>query len=443
MGSSQLLQICLFLKLSTFMRSTALFLRYKFIFAVSIFIVLILANQVPVSSMDNDTNQSAHVSLQNQKKNSIEYDDVPDNESSKSYAEQIMAHCQDGNEHCPMMSLDALNKTTSRQDVLRTFSDLNFLYDKSNFDSCHHEGHHLGWWLYNYTKDLKEALAYATLFCGGANYHGIFQGYFEQERQIHNVNKYQIKIAHLCPIDKENVNWIHERDCIHGIGHGLTIFYNYNTTAAVSNCNEFMALWAQSACSRGIFMENNDHYMKTGKGDFDQNEIYSPCDKTVEKFAPQCYYYQANHLLERNRYSLNDTFAQCDNIAPDKFVKYCYEGIGRTLEYFGYTDPEQAITICHQGNQSAYHDDCLIGTVTMMLKDDSKTVSAFKFCSLSSPDFKSECYQLIGMWIKAFLSPNLQELERECSKTPDIDYVTDCINASEETNVQASVFELM
>jgi hypothetical protein len=45
------------------------------------------------------------------------------------------------------------------------------------------------------------------------------------------------------------------------------------------------------------------------------------------------------------------------------------------------------------------------------------------------------------MWIKAFLSPNLQELEIECSKTPDIDYVTECMNASEETNVQASIFE--
>ena len=423
------------------MRSTALFLRYKFILAVSIFIVLILGNQVPVYPVDNDTNHGAHVSVQNQTKASIEDDGVPGNESSKSYAEQIAVYCQDGNEHCLMMSLDELNKTASRQDVLRTFSDLNLLYDKSAF-SCHHESHHLGSWLYNYTKDLKEALNYATLFCAGANYHGIFQSYFEQERQVYNVDKYQIKVAHLCPIDKENVNWMHERDCIHGIGHGLTKLYNYNTTAAVSNCNEFMALWAQSACSRGIFMENNDHFMKTGKGDYDEKEIYAPCDKTVEKFAPQCYYYLPMHLLERNNYSLNDTFAQCDNISPDKFVKYCYEGIGR-LQHVGYTNPQQAITNCYQGNQPAYHDDCLIGTVKTMLKADAKTGFAFKICSLSNLDFKSECYQIVGMWIKAFLSPNLQELERECSKTSDIDYVTDCINASEETNVQASVFEPM
>ena len=162
--------------------------------------------------------------------------------------------------------------------MLETYSELNLLYDKSNY-SCHHEGHHLGWWLYDYTKDLKEALNYATLLCGGSNFHGIFQSYFEREHQDHNVDKNQIKIADLCPIGQENVNWMHERDCIHGIGHGLTKLYNYNTTATVGRCNEFMPLWAQSACSRGIFMENNDHFLETGKGDFDNNDIYSPCDR--------------------------------------------------------------------------------------------------------------------------------------------------------------------
>jgi hypothetical protein len=394
-----------------------LFLKYKFISAFTIFIALILGNQVSVYPVDNHTNHGTHMSVQNQKNASLEDDGMSGNNSSKSYAEQIMAYCQDGNEHCPMTALDELNKTASHQVVLGTFSDLNLLYDKSDY-SCHHEGHHFGWWLYDYTKDLKEALSYATLLCGGSNFHGIFQSYFEQEHQVHNVDKNQIKITYLCPIGQENVNWMHERDCIHGIGHGLAKLYNYNTTAAVGRCNEFMPLWAQSACSRGIFMENNDHFLETGKGD-----------------------YHPVHLLERNNHSLTDTFAQCDNISPEKFVKYCYEGIGRKLQQVGYRNPEQAIAYCHQGNQPAYHDDCLIGTLKTMLKGDAKTHVAFKFCSLSNPDFKSECYQIVGMWIKAFLYPNLQERERECAKAPDIDYVTNCINASEETNVQASIFE--
>lgn len=439
MEFSKVLPMCL-LRLSTFMRSTVLILRNKFIFAVSILVVLLLGNHVPVYPADNHANHGTQVPVQNEKKDNIEYD-----EASGSYAEQIMVYCQDGNEHCPAISLDELNKTASRQDVLRTFSDLNLLHDKRDH-SCHHVGHHLGSWLYNYTGDLKEALNYASLYCGGSNYHGILISYFEDEYPVQNVGKYQIRVAHLCPIDQENVNWMHERDCFHGIGHGLTKLYNYNTTAAVSHCDEFIRLWAQSACARGVFMENNDYFIQTGKGDFDKKRIYSPCDKTIEKFATQCYYTYPRHLLEPNNYSFEsyeDTFALCDNISPEKFVKYCYDGIGRSLAYVGFRNPEEAIKICYQGNQPAYYNDCLTGTVKPMLKQDANTGPAFKFCSLTDVDFRSECHKIVGTWIKAFLNPNLQELERECSKTPEIDYVTDCMNASEETNVQASVLEPM
>ena len=95
-------------------------------------------------------------------------------------------------------------------------------------------------------------------------------------------------------------------------------------------------------------MENNDYFLETGKGDFDKTDIYSPCDKTIEKFASQCYYSHPRRFLEANNYSYDsykDTFAQCDNISPDKFVKYCYDGIGRSLEYVGFRNPEEAIKI--------------------------------------------------------------------------------------------------
>jgi hypothetical protein len=418
------------------LRSITLFLKYKSTFAVTIFIALILGNFVPVYSIDDHHHQPNA---------NIEEDGVSVSNSSKSYAEQIIAFCQeDDDEHCPMMALDDLNKTVSRQMVLGTFSDLIQQYDKNNY-SCHHEGHHLGMWLYDYTKNLKDALNYVTLLCGGSVFHGIFQSYFEGEHLVHNVDKDQIIITHLCPISQENVNWLHERDCIHGIGHGLAILYNYNTTAAVNRCNELIPLWAQSACSRGIFMENNQYFLETGKGDFDKTDVYSPCNRTVEKFAPQCYYYHPMYLLERNNltlgHNLTEAFAQCDNISPDKFVKYCYEGIGRKLQLTAYKDTEKAVSACYRGNQPGYHDDCLTGTLKTMLKGDAKTDVAFKYCSLVNRDFKAECYEITGMWIKAFLYPNQQEQERECSKAPDIDYVINCINANPETSVQVTVYE--
>ena len=409
-----------------------------------VFLALTLGNIVPVYSIDNHTKHGANMSMQNQQNANVEEPDASVYNSSKSSAEQIMASCQDDDEHCTMMALDDLNKTVSRQLVLGTFMDLVQLYDENNY-SCHHEGHHLGMWLYDYTRNLKEALNYATVLCGGSVYHGIFQSYFGGEQFVHNVDKSQIMITHLCPVGQENVTWLHERDCIHGIGHGLVKLYNYNTTAAVDRCDEFIPLWAQSACSRGVFMENNEYFFETGKGDFDKNDIYSPCDRTTEKFAPQCYYYYPEYNLERNNltlgYNLTDAFAQCDNISPDKFVKYCYQGIGRLLAPFAYANPELSIVACYLGNQSTYHDDCLVGTLKTILKTDAKTDVGVKFCSLSKLDFKATCYEMVGMWIKAFLYPNQQELLNECAKAPDVDYVINCINANPETHVDVTMFE--
>lgn len=360
------------------------------------------------------------------------------NNQTKSYAEQIMAFCKNDT-HCPVLALDKLNKTESPQIVLGTFSDVVLLYHE-RYNDCHDTAHHLGMWLHSYTTDLKEALSYAKpLLCGGAVLHGIFQDYF-MAGHIHNVDNNQFTITHLCPVSQENVNWIHERDCIHGIGHGLAELYDYNTTAAVARCNEFEPEWAQSACSRGVFMQNMLWYLETRGGDFDKNNIYFPCDTTVAKFAPQCYYYHPPYLLERNGNNLTATFAQCDNVFPNEFARYCYQGMGRALYSTVYTNAEQAIAYCYLGNQSSYHGDCLRGTLRTILKADVKADVGFQFCSLSRPDFKAQCYEIVGMWIK-MLYPNQGELERECSKAHDSDYVINCINANPQTSMHIAVFE--
>lgn len=192
-------------------------------------------------------------------------------------------------------------------------------------------------------------------------------------------------------------------------------------------------------------MEYYEYFFETGKGDFDANDIYSPCDGTVEKFASQCYYYYPAYNLVRNGLThydnLTDAFANCDNITPGKFSKYCYQGIGRLLETIAYTNPELSIAACYIGNQAKYHKDCLLGTLKTILKGDGKTDAGFQFCSVSKSDFKATCYEILGMWIKTFLYLNQQELETECAKTHDVDYVFNFVNANPETGVDVPIFE--
>ena len=168
------------------------------------FISLILGNIVPVYSIGTQAKHGSHISIQNPLNSDIEKYGLSVNNLSKSYTEQIITSCYDNDDHCPRMALDELNKTTGVQTVLGTFSDLIRLYDENNY-SCHHEGHHLGMRLYDYTSNLEEALNHATILCGGSVYHGIFQSFFGGEQFVHNTDKNQIVITQLCTMGQENV----------------------------------------------------------------------------------------------------------------------------------------------------------------------------------------------------------------------------------------------
>ncbi len=221
---------------------------------ITIFVALILGNLLPVYSIDDRVNHGANISMANQQNSSIGEHGMQVNSSSKSYAEQIIVACQDENDgdHCPMMALDELNKIANRQLVLGTFLDLVRLYDENNY-SCHDDGHHLGMWLYGYTENPKEALKYATIYCGGSVYHGIFQSYFEGEQFVHNLDKNHIIITGLCPVDQENINWLHERDCIHAIGHGLVKLYNYDTAVQLTVVMSFY-YYGHRVHAQGVYL---------------------------------------------------------------------------------------------------------------------------------------------------------------------------------------------
>lgn len=412
---------------------------------ITIFVILILGNALPVYSLGNYSQHGKNSTMPTPQRIDLQNREFSEDNSSQSYAQQIFISCQDSDdEHCPMMVLDEIKKTNPHGLVLQTFLNLVRIYDENNY-SCHHEGHHLGMWLYDYTGNLTQALKSATVLCGGAVYHGIFQSYFGGHQFLDNKDKNNITITNLCPVGQANVSWLHERDCIHGIGHGLVKLYNYDTKSAVELCDEFAPLWAKSACSRGVYMENYEYHFETGKGDIDKNDIYFPCNKAIDKFAPQCYYYFPESEWERKNvtvsYNLTDAYGECDNISPGEFAKYCYQGIGRLLSSLASTNPDVPVAACNIVNESTHRENCMIGTLKTILKSDGKTDVGFSFCSASNSEFKTSCYQILGMWIKMYLNTDKQGRESECKKASDGNYISNCINANPDTKIDVRMFE--
>ena len=348
-------------------------------------------------------------------------------DASTVFATGIISSCGSDLD-CALDSLREIHNTTDEETVLSTFKHLLILYDQNNFD-CHRTVHHLGMFLYTFVgKNLSSAFKYAGQSCGGAVYHGVIMNYLTIERN-NGVNPDEIEILDICPKFEENPYALERWQCLHGIGHGLEVVYDYDTFAAIERCEIFEPGWEQISCSKGMFMENNQLNVKTGKASFDEKDILYPCNKVELKYAPACYQYQPTYILTQVSGSLNATLNACDKIEPQELIKYCYHGVGRQMAPATEGKINVINLICQIG-QPEFYKDCYRGMVMTFINNDHP-LGGFDFCK-AIPDFaKEDCYDGLGKWVIMIHSSDM-EREKMCSHAESERYFTTCMNATLE-----------
>jgi hypothetical protein len=337
---------------------------------------------------------------------------------------QIFDKC-DYDMHCVVEQLSDISKKVEKPVVIDTFSQIIFLYHEKQVNSrCHSIAHHLGEWIYGYTKNLDESFQYADpLSCGGGIYHGIFENYFSVLR-FENAKPDQVEIRNLCTELDEGFYSLDMAHCLHGLGHGLLLLYDYDVFNAVKRCEDFDSIQKQDSCANGIFMQNVLKNYESGEGNFDQNNILFPCDKIISRFAPTCYIWHGTYILKQRDFEVYSSFRECDNISQE-FIKYCYYGIGTELESDAAGKMELALLYCQAGKIADYHQLCFRG---MAMKTSLVYLdSGFKFCSLVPEKNKEECYDGLGYWIKLRYDID-EKIAKECSKAENSEYFEVCMH---------------
>lgn len=342
-------------------------------------------------------------------------------------ADQIINNCKE-DIHCAVEALQEFVKLEEDEKVLTTFHELVSLYEKNY--PCHEIAHHLGMWLYDYVGNVDEALLEAKMVCGGAIYHGVIQNYFMTEHFL-NKDPSEINFENLCPKIEEHYYSIDRWQCLHGLGHGLASFYDYDVFAAVKICEKFDPGWEQISCSKGVFMQNVVYNLENDGGSFDESDKFFPCNKVEEKWAPACYHYHPTYILKQNGWEVFSSFRDCDKL-DEELIKYCYHGMGRQLSRNVQGDIENAKAFCSSGQKIEYHTDCLRGMVMTIVNFNTNPESGFNFCKLLPEEFKSDCYDAVGRWV-IMLRPTDEGRTIECIRAENQDYFEICMNASLES----------
>ncbi len=341
---------------------------------------------------------------------------------AKAIVTQIKANCSlDYN--CGIDTFGKVSNYLDEQIFFQTVGDLISLYE-ARYPSCHAPAHHLGMVVSEFVgEDLHKALSNADPRCGGAVTHGIMQNHFSK---IEKTELESMDIKDFCNTLDKGPQIREEWECIHALGHGLVISYDYDIFPVIQNCGKLDFEWQTESCSRGAFMENtNQFFDEKGELLVDKENFFYPCNEVDSEYAPSCYIYHTTMIAKKNSGNLELSFMDCDSIEPEEFVKYCYIGMGRLLSSSSILNLEYAIDQCGLGQQK-YQSQCLIAIVS--IETDQKGIErGIEICKSFSTEHKDECYDVIGKWA-ILLAEDERHKEELCSNVEE-NYFDVCMNA--------------
>ena len=191
--------------------------------------------------------------------------------------------------------------------------------------NCHRIAHMIGAAaLVRFDGRVGKAFAEGSASCWSGYYHGIL------ERAYKDVGSDE-----LGPVSRDLCSDADVRrtafiayQCVHGLGHGLMLFTNYDLPRSLSVCDELATSWDQTSCTGGVFMENiSSSYGITSKWLRDDDPIY-PCKTVAERHKLYCYLMVTSRILPFVNYDFAKAGQMCRK-SDKAWITTCFQSLGR------------------------------------------------------------------------------------------------------------------
>lgn len=280
--------------------------------------------------------------------------------------------------------------------------------------------------------DLAASPAEAFTTCDerfeGGCYHGVLQQYFAENPRFIGPD-----VAEVCPNLGAGTNVDLKWQCLHGLGHGLTLAFDHNLLRPLRYCDFLSSQWDQRACYGGVFMENviwslNADEETGGEGVIEQ-DLHYPCNAIDEKYRTDCWLMQTSTILPLVEWDFAAAYKACDE-AGRPWVGLCYESMGRDIAGYTVHEPISSADLCLGGDER-FHGSCFSGAAKQMVDYHGGTDQAFQMCVAAPPHAKQECYQAMGEMIYFYWSDDLEMRRLECAKAEEAEWVRLCEFASQ------------
>ena len=285
-------------------------------------------------------------------------------------------------------------------------------------------------------RDVGATFARCTgLFQSGC-YHGVIQAYLTAEGDADSA-----RVAGLCDAVEGGSGsaWLRFQ-CVHGVGHGLEMIWNWNLPKALAGCDWLGSAWDREGCYGGAFMENavasipgghhavaqviaaehHDHSGHEGGPPFrmrDSTDALYPCSIVGERYQSSCYMLQGGIILQRVGMDFERAAAECDR-APARVRHNCYLSLGTSASGITVRDSRLAIAHCAHGDPG-YQPWCYVGVVKNFIDVTARPVDGIVFCQqVPAGRNRRQCWVAVGEQIRVLHAADTGAQELACAGAP-------------------------
>jgi len=293
-------------------------------------------------------------------------------------------------------------------------------------------------------------------------YHGLIQAWFAGLDTLGAADANEL----CAPFRKSEADrWIRFQ-CVHGMGHGLTMLYNHDLPRGLAGCDLLREWWDRHSCYSGAFMENvvnvsmPHHRATTNSVDrtagsapaehnhdemagmshdmagmhhenaastfkpVDPADQHYPCSKLPERYLAACYEMQTSVMLLNNHGDIAGAARSCDT-APTTMITICYASLGRDISSYSAQSHKDAIRMCSLGTER-YQPWCYYGLVKNFIDLNARAGDGLRLCrDVTDSASKAVCYSAVGEQV-VLLSATAQGRRAMCSPA-EPEYLDACL----------------
>ena len=282
-------------------------------------------------------------------------------------------------------------------------------------------------------------------------YHGVIQAWFS------GIDSLSAADANaLCAPFRANEKdrWMRFQ-CVHGMGHGLTMLYKHDLPKGLAGCDLLTEWWDRHSCYSGAFMENivnvtmphhpatsmshesmdqgehkdhaahaPEHHAGTAFKAVDPSDPLYPCSVMAERYLSACYEMQTSVMLHNNKGDIAGAAKSCET-APSAMRTTCFASLGRDISSYSQQNHAEAIRMCSLA-AAKYQPWCYFGVVKNFIDLEARPQDGLSFCrSIPTADGKAMCYQAVGEQVLVLAGD--PERRRASCDTAEAEYLDACL----------------